>query len=353
MAEAVVLGIVQNILGTLASDALKEIRQFWGTRDELEALSGTISIIEPVLLDAEGKYDKIPKVKTWLQRLKVAFRDAEDLLDEISTAELRRKLRTDPVSKLFSSCLNPFFMLKVSRRIRAVRQKIDSIAKDRQLLLLELEERPVTDVRGETRGRRRELTHSFILDQEIIGRDDSKREIVEVLLEKDAEEAVSVIPIVGIGGLGKTALAQCVFNDERIKSHFEERVWACVTDVFDAKAIMRQIIGSEGKMEMEMEQLQNELRRRIDGKKYLLVLDDFWSEDRQKWLSLKTLLMGGARGSKILITTRLNLVAEITRTVLRLYFLRGLSEEMSQALFMRMAFRQGEDEKDPEFISMA
>ncbi|PQP95602.1 hypothetical protein Pyn_01262 [Prunus yedoensis var. nudiflora] len=44
-----------------------------------------------------------------------------------------------------------------------------------------------------------------------------------------------------------------------------------------------------------MDQLQNDLRKEIDGKRYLLVLDDVWNDNREKWLSLKNLLMGGAR----------------------------------------------------------
>ncbi|KAI6683813.1 hypothetical protein NL676_029726 [Syzygium grande] len=79
-----------------------------------------------------------------------------------------------------------------------------------------------------------------------------------------------------------------------------------------------------------MERLQSELRGEIDGKRYLLVLDDWWNLEREKWLSLKTLLLGGARGSKILITTRLLSVAKITGTTPP-HLLEGLYENKALA----------------------
>ncbi|BBG96341.1 LRR and NB-ARC domains-containing disease resistance protein [Prunus dulcis] len=95
---------------------------------------------------------------------------------------------------------------------------------------------------------------------------------------------------------------------------------------------------------LEIDQLQKELRKIIDGKRYLLVLDDVWNDNREKWFGLQNLLMGGGKGSKILITTRSEKVAKITDTS-KPYNLRGLSEEQSWYLFKKMAFQEG---KEPE-----
>ena len=91
-----------------------------------------------------------------------------------------------------------------------------------------------------------------------------------------------------------------------------------------------------------MNTLINDLKKEVDGKQFLLALDDVWNEDPKKWLELKNLLMGGARGSRILVTTRSNRVAKITKTV-QPYLLEGLDEEKSWSLFKQMAFENGQE----------
>ncbi|XP_059638832.1 putative disease resistance protein RGA3 [Cornus florida] len=124
-------------------------------------------------------------------------------------------------------------------------------------------------------------------------------------------------------------------------------MWVCVSDVFDLKQIAENIVESATGRKPEslrMEGVQNELRREIGGKKYLLVLDDVWNEDREQWIGLRDLLMSGAQGSKILITNRTEFVATITGTNW-LYTLKGLSDQESWSLFKQMAFKEGKEPK--------
>ena len=58
-------------------------------------------------------------------------------------------------------------------------------------------------------------THSFVRTEEVIGRENDKREIIRILLDTNVEDTVLILPIVGLEGLGKTTLAQLVFNDEK------------------------------------------------------------------------------------------------------------------------------------------
>ena len=80
----------------------------------------------------------------------------------------------------------------------------------------------------------------------------------------------------------------------------------------------------------------------------MLVLDDMWNEDLEKWLKLKDILMGGARGSGILLTTRIKIVAEIAQTM-QPHLLKGLDETQSWSLFKKMAFVEGEEPKSASF----
>ena len=197
--------------------------------------------------------------------------------------------------------------------------------------------------------RARDDTYSFVR-QEVIGRDEDRVAIITLLLESkpEIEDNVLVIPIVGMGGLGKTTLAQIVFNEKEVQRHFELMIWVCVSETFDLKLIVRKIIksatNSSNLGDIEMEQLQKDLRKVLGRKRYLLVLDDVWEESREKWLRLKDLLVSGEKGSGVVLTTRSKIVAEITAGTVPPYQLGILNEDNSWSLFKKVAFKQGQEE---------
>lgn len=115
-----------------------------------------------------------------------------------------------------------------------------------------------------------------------------------------------------MGGIGKTTLCQLAYNDHKVKAHFEKRIWVCVSDTFDEKRITKAIIEAlEGVMSslVEMQSLLKRLCKSIEGKRFLLVLDDVWNEDATKWVPVKEVLKNGAAGSRIIMTTRKKEVA--------------------------------------------
>ncbi|XP_059450846.1 putative disease resistance protein RGA3 [Corylus avellana] len=238
----------------------------------------------------------------------------------------------------------------MGHRIKAVRARLDEIGNDQ--IKFGFTERLI--VTHEFEHRKREDTHSFVREGQVIGREGEKKVVKELLFDYNVEEIISIIPIVGIGGIGKTTLAQYVFNDDEVKRHFELRLWVCVSDPFDVKTIVAKLIESATKKRpesLEMDLLQSQLRAEIDGKLYLLVLDDVWSENRGTWLKLEILLSGGRKGSKVLITTRSKRVAEITGTMSP-YLLGGLSKSNSWNLFKKMAFKDGEEPKNPKLVEI-
>ncbi|XP_022950533.1 putative disease resistance protein RGA3 [Cucurbita moschata] len=130
--------------------------------------------------------------------------------------------------------------------------------------------------------------------------------------------------------------------------HFKLKLWVCISEQFDGKVIVEKIIESAtGKKPeiLQMDLLQSELRKHIDGRKYLLIMDDVWNEDHEKWVNLKRLLMGGAKGSRILITTRHQRVAETFDTISS-YALGQLDDQSAWLLFKNMAFRGEKSEKN-------
>ena len=91
--------------------------------------------------------------------------------------------------------------------------------------------------------------------------------------------------------------------------------------------------------------------KKINGKRYLIVLDDVWNEDREKWFSLKKILIGGARGSRIVMTTRSQRVAKISQPI-QPHVLQELDKQHAWSLFKKMAFVEGEELKEASFVNV-
>nr|ARA91517.1 CNL-II [Cucumis melo] len=346
MAESILFTLAANIATKLGSFPLQELGLLWtGFHEELDKLKDTLSAIQAVLLDAEQKQYNSYAVKEWVSRLKDAFYDIDDLMDEFSYESFKRQVMTKHRSNttkqvriFFSESNQIVFRLKMGHKIKRIREKLDTIAKDKAQFNLSENTR---EIRNDETAKRPE-TCSFLLEGEVIGRDDDKKGIVHFLLDTNiTKENVAVVAIIGMGGLGKTALAQSIYNDMKENKHFDLTMWVCISEEFDVKLIVENIIESLTKKKpesnLQLETLQSMLREKIDGKKYLLVMDDVWNDNRTKWISLKAFLMGGAKGSRILITTRTHQVAHTSDTVLS-HDLSELDKDNSWELFRKMAF---------------
>ena len=92
MAEAISFGLVRKIIEKLGSTTFDEIGSIWGVKDEFQKLKNTVSTIQAVLQDAEEQQDKNHQVRDWLMKLRDAIYDADDLLSDFSTEDLRQRV---------------------------------------------------------------------------------------------------------------------------------------------------------------------------------------------------------------------------------------------------------------------
>ncbi|GKU96982.1 hypothetical protein SLEP1_g10163 [Rubroshorea leprosula] len=168
---------------------------------------------------------------------------------------------------------------------------------------------------------------------------------------------IKVESIKGIGGIGKTAVAQLVYNDENVKQHFTCRVWTYVSDIFDESKVAKSIIvGLQGldkqanlKLEsVPLDALLDEIRKSIKGKKYLLVLDDVWTEKDKDFEGLNAAFKCGAPGSRILATTRKTTVATIMGSSHAIQ-LNNLSQEICWSIIRNVALREKDQRTCEEF----
>ncbi|KAG6677074.1 hypothetical protein I3842_14G008200 [Carya illinoinensis] len=285
-------------------------------------------------------------LKKWIDELKDVAYTAEDILDEIATEALRRQLHAEfkPVvgkvrNFISSTSLNPFVHW-VEAKIKNVLDGLEDLTKKKDSMGLQV------GVGGKQYPER--LTTSYVIESETFGRDEDKKKVIDLLLPSDETR---VIAIVGMGGIGKTTLAKLVYNESKVKQHFDLKIWLCVSEEFDLLKIKKSIIAQEAppstRHTEDPEQLQVTVQKNLNGKKFLLILDDVWSEKPIHHEFLSQLLHYGTQESKILITTRHESVALAMRA--EPHHLKLLPKDDCWSLFEKLAFPDGSNSNaDPK-----
>ncbi|KAA0058590.1 hypothetical protein IC582_002282 [Cucumis melo] len=206
MAEAILYNVTADIIFKLGSSALQELGLLSGVNDELDKLKHSLSAIQAVVLDAEKQQSKRHAVKAWVSRLKDVLYEIDDLVDESSYETLRRQVLAKEqrnrklVRILFSKFKSNW---KIDHKIKDIRQRLQSINDDKNQFSFS---EHVIEKRDDEEFRKRRETYSYILEEEVIGRNDDKEAVLDLLLNSNITEDIAIVSIVGMGGLGKTAL---------------------------------------------------------------------------------------------------------------------------------------------------
>ncbi|XP_026660139.2 putative disease resistance protein RGA1 [Phoenix dactylifera] len=363
--QAVLSSFMQVLFEKLATAALNEFRLLRGVDKELQNLATTLSTIQALLEDAEEKQFRNKSVGIWLARLKEVAYDMDELLDFYAAESLQLKVKGRAQShwkKQVSPYLNCLYWHKVSSKhklahtMESFQKRLDTLARERHILGLEMlcgtSQLEITE---------RPQTSSLVDDSNVFGREKEKESIVRTLLLTSNTSRLSVLPIVGMGGLGKTTLAQLVYNDPRIKECFPLRMWVCVSENFNETKLTKETLESASSgyasasgysfATTNMNLLQEDLCGKLEGKRFLLVLDDIWNEDPDKWDRYRNALIAGERGSKIIVTTRNEKVGR-TMGGLHPYHLKHLSDDDCWKLFKNYAFVDGDSSLHPNLEEM-
>ncbi|PON40740.1 NB-ARC domain containing protein [Trema orientale] len=286
----------------------------------LEELKNTLDSAALLLDDAEQKLIGDERVKKWLDKLKDTVYAADDVVYKIDTEALRKKQEGESQSDFASKVLmklNPFTSFTAFDK--AIKPEIEEIL-GKLKLLLEPNNNPGLKI-VENKKLPERTPAPRVEKSDVYGRDAEKKAIVKLLQSNDvSNKNLSVIPIVGMGGIGKTTLAQLVYNDEQVSAMFTTKAWVTVgDDKVDCLKVMRTIIEqvtetNECKIQ-EPHVLQEKLIKALKKEKFLFVLDDVWDEDPDKWNVLKSSFKSELHGSTVLLTTRSENVASIMKTV--------------------------------------
>ncbi|XP_062011400.1 putative disease resistance protein RGA3 [Rosa rugosa] len=364
MSEALVSFLVEQLGSIIFQQVEQNVRLVVNVKKEVATLTLNLETIQAVLADAERRQVKEANVRRWLNNLKEVSYEIDDVVDEWSTEILKKQIEKQgenavvPKKKVCFSipfhCLcngqvtQIIFRRDIAVRIKELHEKLVLIHEQRKFykfLENEIEfEQP-----------ERLKSFSIVNESETFGRDYERNKLVSQLVSENSEERKKplVISIVGMGGIGKTTLAQLAYNDEKVKDCFHTRIWVCVSEPFVQIAVARAIL--EGlnvsvPNSNELEIFVRDISNSIKGKKFLLVLDDVWDSNHRKWEPFLTTLHCGASGSRILVTTRIAQVASaMGATSDHTIYIKELGEETCRSLFYHIAFFDGERKESKKF----
>lgn len=358
MTTALVSDVVEQLSAMINYDA----GLLSGFEKEVRYLVCTFRAIQAVLEDADRKQVTDEVVRDWIRKRNEVAHSVEDIVDELRKDASKSQGDEDAFlncMKVRSCLLFPSPCLKQVKLRHNAERRISELKEILNKLLIESRCFNFSLVDADEWLKTEQLqTSSPIHELEIFGRDGDKERIIKDLVRGTSQEEkpLSVISIVGTGGLGKTTVARLVYSDERVRAHFPKRIWVCVSDPFDIRRIGTSVLESmagSSSHGMDMETLQYNLSVVVCNKRFLLVLDDVWNEDVLSWEKLKLLLLSGAaQESKILVTTRTSTVANVMETT-HIHYLGILSDSDSWSLFASRAFRGREEKERLELIEMA
>ncbi|BAB92528.1 putative rust resistance protein [Oryza sativa Japonica Group] len=339
---------------------------------ELQELEATILPQFQLVIEAAEKSPHKGKIERWLRKLKAAFYDTEDVLDELEYDILKRVAEKGAQASLMVASSN-----SVPKPLHAASNKMSNLRPKNRKLISKLEElkeilveaKAFHDQLGIQAGNSTELmvtapirpnTTTSFSSSNVVGRDEDRDRIIDILCKPvnaggSMARWYSSLAIVGVGGMGKTTLAQHVYNDERVAQYFDARIWVCISRKLDVHRHTQEIIESAGKGECprigNLDTLQCKLRDILqESEKFLLVLDDVWfdeskSETEWDWEQLLAPIASLQRGSKILVTSRRNALPAVLDCK-KIFPLESLKDTDFLTIFKSHAF-SGAETSDP------
>jgi Leucine-rich repeat (LRR) protein len=309
---AILDSLVVSCTNKLQEMITEEAVLILGVKEELIELQRKMTQIQCVLNDAQERSTKESAVNNWLGELRDATYHADDIID-MARSEGGKLLAERPLSSRESSkCGNVSFFTciphvlkrhKIAVQIRDFNVKLEKISKLGEFLKLQ-NMQPKADV--STVKRTTNLVEPNLVGKETLH---ACKRLVELVLA-DKEKKAYKVGIVGTGGIGKTTLAQKIYNDQKLKGAFNKKAWICVSQKYSEVDLLKEVLRNFAVHHEQYEtvgELSSKLAAAVKEKSFFLVLDDVWQPE--VWANLLRVPLHAAETGVILLTTRHDTVA--------------------------------------------
>ncbi|KAB2596506.1 disease resistance protein RPP8-like [Pyrus ussuriensis x Pyrus communis] len=331
MAEAVVI----FVLGRVA-DVLAEIQLPKDVRPEILRLRDELKRMLCFLKDADAKQEDDLQVRNWVSDVRNLAYDAEDLIDTYILKVESYKYKKWNFVKRYASTLKA--RSKIGKDLVFLRTRISDISISHEAYGIRSTGEGTSHANEGLLKLRRSTPRGQ--DKDIVGLEEDIATLVALLVSEDQWRAIS---IVGMGGIGKTTCAKEVYNHADIQTCFDCRAWVYISQQFRTRDVLQSIIKqvstrTEDTAKLGEDELEEMLYKLLEGRRYLIVLDDIWSTSA--FDSLAKAFPNNHSGSKLFLTTRNNNVALHADAQSPPHELRFRSKEDSWKLLCRKAFTE-------------
>ncbi|XP_037463419.1 putative disease resistance protein At1g50180 isoform X2 [Triticum dicoccoides] len=346
MAESAVSAVVGNV-STLA---LQETTLLCGVSTEVEFLKDELKRLQGFLRDADSKRRMgVSGVAVLVSQIRDAAYEADNVIEAADHMHKRNRLKKGFMGAIARYARLPSDLStihKVGVEIKRVRRKISEIFESaNRLKIMDLGNGSVENahVNDEFQQDYGPMYQSFE-DIDLVGFEEEYKEIVKKLVDTQDHLGLSVVSIVAMGGAGKTTLARKVYTSSRVKQHFGEIAWVTVSQKYKGvdllKDIFKQIMGSKDESVDKMNEYEvgKKIHDFLLQRRYLVVLDDVWETDTWEQLNKRVKVFPDAtNGSRIMLSTRKEDVANHVQMPTHVHHLKKLDEEQSWKLFCSKA----------------
>ncbi|KAJ3676604.1 hypothetical protein LUZ60_004016 [Juncus effusus] len=360
-------GALRVLMGKLGDVLAQKVVMMKGVRKGIQFVKDELEGMNAFLQNYATMEEKDVQVRTWMKQVREMAYDAEDCIDkfvhDLETPNGKGFIRfLSKITRLLTTLKARYTL---ANQIKNLKTRSDEIS-TRQTKFGILINPESSSRYGSTSSLIQidpRLPALFAEETKLVGIEAPRAELV-IWLEDLNNPNLSVLSIVGFGGLGKTTLAMMVYRSLSVRGdpHFQCGAFVTISQVLDSRLIFKDILKqlvefiqegspavpgatqiarqdpSENLETLGVGQLATKIRQHLQGKRYLVVLDDLWSP--LAWEGMKFVFPDNNNGSRIIVTTRIENVAYncCSRDHDNVYKMQPLPDALSMELFLKRVF---------------